>query len=47
MVSPPKKSRTMFGCARLRVKDAGINSFRVLDNLSRNRFYFFPRRGDS
>jgi len=31
----------MVGRARLRVKDNGINFFRVLDNFSGNRLYFF------
>jgi len=31
----------MFGRARPWVKDSGIKSFRVLDNLSGNRLYFF------
>jgi hypothetical protein len=31
----------MFGRARLWVKDNGINFFRVLDNLSGNRLYFY------
>jgi len=37
----------MFGRARRPVKDSGINSFRVLDNLSGNRLYFFSARFDS
>jgi hypothetical protein len=43
MASPPeiKTTSPMFGRARLWVKDGGINSFLVLDNLSGNRLYFF------
>jgi hypothetical protein len=31
----------MFSRARAHVKDAALNSFRVLDNFSGNRLYFF------